>query len=140
MADECIAKAAAELFELARATANGNINFTAVIEVVWCTIVPALVLKTDDNPPSDHGEELSVSPPLDIAVSCDGTWQRRGHQSLYGVQAAISSESRMSWITKLNQSFVKSANRMQVWTEPLSGTRSGRQPTSQMQNQLPCFI
>ena len=71
-----MAKAAAELFELARATANGNINFTAVIEVAWCTIVPVLVLNTDDNPPSDHGEELSVSPPLDIAVSCDGTWQR----------------------------------------------------------------
>ena len=26
----------------------------------------------------------------DVAVSCDGTWQKRGHQSLYGVQAIIS--------------------------------------------------
>jgi hypothetical protein len=31
---------------------------------------------------------------LDIPVSCDGTWQKRGHQSLYGIQAAISSDTK----------------------------------------------
>ena len=30
---------------------------------------------------------------VDIAVSCDGTWQRRGHQSLYGVETVISEET-----------------------------------------------
>ena len=62
----------------------------AVIKVAWCTIVLVLVLNTDDDPSNCSGEELAVSPPLNIAVSCDGTWQKRGHQSLYGVQAAIS--------------------------------------------------
>ena len=30
---------------------------------------------------------------MDVAVSCDGTWQRRGHQSLYGIQAAIAADT-----------------------------------------------
>ena len=35
---------------------------------------------------------MIMSGPIDTAVSCDGTWQKRarGHDSLFGVQAAIS--------------------------------------------------
>ena len=32
--------------------------------------------------------------PIDTAVSCDGTWQKRGHQSLFGIQAVISVGTR----------------------------------------------
>ena len=32
--------------------------------------------------------------PIDTAVSCDGTWQKRGHLSLFGVQAVISVGTR----------------------------------------------
>ena len=31
---------------------------------------------------------------IDTAVSCDGTWQKRGHQSLFGVQTVISVGTR----------------------------------------------
>ena len=41
----------------------------------------------EEEPPLDQS-------PLEVSVSCDGTWQRRGHQSLYGMQAAISVDTR----------------------------------------------
>jgi hypothetical protein len=49
---------------------------------------------TDDDTPPDSGPGEEAVPPVDVAVSCDGTWQRRGHQSLYGVQAAISADTK----------------------------------------------
>lgn len=30
---------------------------------------------------------------LDIAVSCDGTWQKRGQESLFGIEAVIAADS-----------------------------------------------
>ena len=38
-------------------------------------------------------EEFDEDEVCDTAVSCDGTWQRRGYSSLYGVVTAISIET-----------------------------------------------
>ena len=44
----------------------------------------------DDEDDAEFHGFASSDDIFDVTVSCDGTWQKRGHQSLYGVQAAIS--------------------------------------------------
>ena len=41
---------------------------------------------------TDSPDLASTSDPVDIAVSVDGTWQRRGFSSLYGVVLAIAAK------------------------------------------------
>jgi hypothetical protein len=49
---------------------------------------PVTLAAADDMSDTTPGRQAVT--PLNIPVSCDGTWQRRGHQSLYGIEAAIS--------------------------------------------------
>ena len=39
----------------------------------------------------EHGVDVQTA--IDIEVSCDGSWHRRGHSSLYGLVAVISAET-----------------------------------------------
>ena len=63
---------------------------------------------------------------VDISVSCDSTWARRGFQFLYDITSAIHVERL--WTTKLKERFATSAELERIQTQGnLSGVHSVEQ-------------
>ena len=64
-------------------------------------------------------DEYTEDEVCDIAVSCDGTWQRRGYASLNGVVSAISIESGKCLS---HECVVNNCKSCEMWVTP-KGTR-----------------
>ena len=52
---------------------------------------------------------------MDIAVSCDGSWQRRGHQSLYGFESCIAADTGKVIDYAIQSKFCSSCQSHNTW-------------------------
>ena len=88
----------------------------------------------DDDDDSDFLGFATTDDVVDVAVSTDGTWQKRGHQSLFGIQAAISAvtgkvldfeiQSRFCKECQSHGSWDRSTERFRLWKEAHAPTCS----------------
>ena len=68
----------------------------------------------DDDDAKFHGF-ASSDDIVDVAVSCDGTWQKRGHRSQYEVQAAISAVTGKVIDYEIESRFCKNCQSHSSW-------------------------
>jgi hypothetical protein len=90
VAQDVMSEAARELHELSKTTADGYTH-------------------------ADSGPEDEAASPIDISVSRDGMWQKRGHQSLYGIQAAISADTEKVLDCEVRNKYCHECYTHQTW-------------------------
>ena len=63
---------------------------------------------------------------MDISVSCDGTWARRGFQSLYGMISAIHMETGKAVDYEVKGKVFYKCRAKKILIQPLRSTFSGK--------------